>query len=368
MMVYFYLIWIFGYILLLVLLARKWPSKDKKPSGEAFAFPNISLIIPFRNESKLAEPLAKELGKISPEVTEILLVDDQSEDDSFALFSELVHVNSKIRILQSPGTGKKAALDLGIQQARGEIILTSDADCSFAEGWVKEMAAPFQNPKVQLVAGPVLTKADPRIFQEVFQQIDWASILLVTQFSFQSGKPLMCSGANLAFRKSAFARVGGYTGNQHHPSGDDEFLLKKISGEFGPESCIYLPIKEALVLTLPQPSWYALFNQRIRWASKWKEHGSVIHAFTAVLAALTQWILLFSFILPIAGSWGIWLFIGIWAGKLASERWVLEKVFRSLGRIPGRYWALTSLFHPFYVIGVSIGSIWGKFEWKGRSN
>ncbi|GMQ25113.1 glycosyltransferase [Algoriphagus sp. oki45] len=368
MMVYFYLIWIFSYILLLVLLVRKWPSKDKKPSGEAFAFPNISLIIPFRNESKLAEPLAKELGKISPEVTEILLVDDQSEDDSFAIFSELAHVNSKIRILQSPGTGKKAALNWGIQQVRGEIILTSDADCSFAEGWVKEMAAPFQNPQVQLVAGPVLTKADPRIFQEVFQQIEWASILLVTQFSFQSRKPLMCSGANLAFRKSAFLRVGGYMGNDHLLSGDDEFLLKKMSREFGARACIYLPFKQVLVRTLPQPSWYALFNQRIRWASKWKEHGSAAHFFSAVLAAISQWVWLFSFILPIDGLWGIWAFLGVWAGKLAIERWALEKVLRSLGRTPGRYWALTSLFHPFYVIGVSIGSIWGKFEWKGRSN
>lgn len=367
-MVYFYLIWIFGYILLLVLLARKWPAEKRASLKKPADLPSISLIIPFRNEVEKVETLLAELRKVAPEIKEILLVDDQSEDASFSLFSEKAQSNSKIRLHQSPGIGKKAALDYGIQQANGEIILTSDADCFFTEGWAKEMAAPFLDSQVQLVAGPVLTKADPRIFPEVFQQMDWASILMVTQFSFQSRKPLMCSGANLTFRKSAFLRVGGYMGNDHLLSGDDEFLLKKMSREFGPESCIYLPIKEALVLTLPQPSWYALINQRIRWASKWKEHGSVIHAFTAVFAALTQWIWLFSFILPIAGSWGIWLFIGIWTGKLASERWALEKVFRSLGKIPGRYWALTSLFHPFYVIGVSIGSIWGKFEWKGRSN
>ncbi|GMQ30336.1 glycosyltransferase [Algoriphagus confluentis] len=368
MMVYFYLLWIFGYFLLLLLLVRKWPSEKGKNLNEPAVLPSITLVIPFRNEANLVGSMVEELKRISPEIQEILLVDDQSEDDSFSLFSGQIQSHSKFDLLKSPGVGKKAALEWGIRQARGEIILTSDADCSFAKGWAKEMATPFQNPEVQLVAGPVLSKADARIFPEVFQQIEWASILLVTQFSFRSLKPLLCSGANLAFRKSAFLRVGGYMGNDHLLSGDDEFLLKKIAMEFGAASCLYLPYQQALVYTLPEPSLYFLFNQRIRWASKWKEHGSLVHGGIAILAALSQWVWLFSFVLPLAGILGIWVLVGLWAGKLAIERWALQKVLRSFGRTPGRYWALTSLFHPFYVIGVSLGSIWGKFEWKGRSN
>ena len=80
--------------------------------------------------------------------------------------------------------------------------------------------------------------------------------------------------ANLAFRKSAFVEVDGYAGNMDIPSGDDEFLMRKISGRF-PGSIRFLNSADAVVSTRPQESVGAFFAQRLRWAAKWKYNPSV---------------------------------------------------------------------------------------------
>ena len=51
--------------------------------------------------------------------------------------------------------GKKAAITKGISMAKGELIVTTDADCIMGKDWLKAITAHFENPKIQLVTGPV---------------------------------------------------------------------------------------------------------------------------------------------------------------------------------------------------------------------
>lgn len=329
----------------------------------------VTLIIPFRNEEKNLQELFLSLKQIQSSNLEIILVDDQSEDDSWKISESMKGKITGLRLLGSDGVGKKAALDLGIRTSEGEIILTTDADCSFSSGWVSIMTEPFSNTKVQLVAGPVLTPKKSDSFFQSFQQADWSSILLLTAFGFKEQKPLMCSGANLAFRKSAFEEVRGYEGNENILSGDDEFLLKKISKHFGPKSCYYSASKKNLVITSPISSWSELFNQRIRWASKWKSHGLNFHLLSSTLSFLSQVVWVLSFLLLFKGPMGLLCFSLIWLVKVGSEKQVLGSVLRTFDqKISWFGWIGTSLIHPIYVIFVVIGAIRGKFIWKGRSN
>lgn len=368
-MICFYLIWCFGYFLTLAWLSKYWPTNTSEINPEGSNSRQISLIIPFRNESELVSQLVQELRKITDSVLEIVLVDDQSEDESWVKLSSAADVLPNLRILKSPGNGKKRALDFGIQNANGDLIVTSDADCMFSETWISELTSSFENPQIQLAAGPVISEVSTEDFFSSFQQLDWVSILLLTQITFQKGNPLMCSGANLAFRKSAFEQVNGYSGNEHFLSGDDEFLLKKIHREYGASSCHYIPTAKALVKTLPQASWKALLNQRVRWAGKWKFHRSPAHAAATLLAFFIQLGWVASLFLFFGGRLSILEFLGIWTLKFMAESWVFLKVLRSFG-LPFSILAMlwTSLIHPFYVIWVGFGTIQGKFTWKGRSN
>lgn len=366
-MIGFYLLWCLGYLAVHLWLAKKWPKRHQSPVSEDF-YLSVTLIIPFRNERPNLPTLAAELKRIASPNLEILLIDDHSEDGSSEFLEDLMKGIQGVQVLQCPGAGKKAALDFGISQARGEIILTSDADCKFPDDWVKKMTYSFRQSEVMLVAGPVVSEAKGTRFFEKFQQIEWFSILLLTQVSFSRKQPLMCSGANLAFRKKAFEEVNGYSGNEKWLSGDDEFLLKKVVGWFGPESCVYLPLREVLVTTNPQANWRALVKQRIRWAGKWKAHRSFSHAFSAIIAFLAQLIWLGSIYLIGQNGSALAFFGVIWVIKILAEKASLDKVRGSLGFKPSHgYFILTSLIHPFFVIWVGLGTLFIKVRWKGRT-
>jgi cellulose synthase/poly-beta-1,6-N-acetylglucosamine synthase-like glycosyltransferase len=241
-------------------------------------------------------------------------------------------------------------------------------DCCFPENWSRNLTAPFEYAEVHLVAGPVASEVNGSGFLQRFQQVEWFSILLMTQFSFSRNQPLTCSGANLAFRKSTFIELGGYSGNEQILSGDDEFLLKKIIEKFGAGSCIYLPTREALVMTSAQSTWSNLVKQRIRWAGKWKVHRSFSHGFSAILAFCIQLVWIYSFYIFFQSSATYGMLCLIWAVKIISEYYSLGKVGHSLGfRRDGLGFLLTSLAHPFYVVCVGLGTVFFKVSWKGRT-
>ena len=366
-MICFYLLWTLCYIVLLNWFAGKWPNKTPKVDSVC-NFPSVTLLIPVRNESENLDTLFRELRKIIYPKLQILLIDDQSEDGSFSILEEKSTKDLRVKSLQSPGRGKKHALEFGVENANSELIICSDADCRFSEDWIKKMVNSFSDSNVQLVCGPVMTENQDTFFQR-FQQIEWASILLLTQFFFQRGKPLMCSGANLSYRKSAFLTVKGYDQNREHLSGDDEFLLKKVSAHFGKDSCVYLPYQEQLVFTKPQPHWAALLSQRVRWAGKWRMHGNFAHVFSAVISVLIQLIWFASLILLGYKLYGFLTFSVVWIGKVWTEKATLGKVLRKLGlSLSDLDFIKTGLLHPFYMLWVAVGALQGKFVWKGREN
>lgn len=366
-MISFYLLWTGCYFVLLGLLAKKWP-KNQLNANSSTEWPSVTLLIPFRNEKENLSQLTTELLNLDYPFLEIILVDDQSEDQSVEILRENLKGLTHIQVIQSIEGGKKNAIELGVRLAKSELILCSDADCKFPPDWIARMVYPFKDSEIQLVAGPVVSSGAADFFQR-FQQIEWSSILLLTQYFFYQKHPLMCSGANLAYRKSAFDAVNGYDQNRQFLSGDDEFLLKKIATRFGGDSCVYLPDLENLVETKPQSSFSDLLNQRIRWAGKWRLHKGLGHVFSSGFSFATQLVWLSSFVLLGFGLKGLLGFAGVWLGKSLAERICLGKVLASIER---RFSFLdylkTGILHPFYVIVVGFGAFRGKFTWKGRSN
>jgi cellulose synthase/poly-beta-1,6-N-acetylglucosamine synthase-like glycosyltransferase len=227
---------------------------------------------------------------------------------------------------------------------------------------------PFSDPVVNLVAGPVISQPGTGIFA-FFQQIEWASILLITGAFFEMERPLMCSGANLAFRKKAFLDVNGYQGNDHILSGDDEFLLKKIITTYGPSSTVFLATKKSLIFVPPADRVGELIRQRVRWASKWRSHGAVLHAVPALVAVLFTVLPLFSILVSMAGFLSVGVLGSIWLGRFICDYLVLGRVLNGLGlRVPWFYYVITGVIHPGYVFAVSLGVIRGGFVWKGRKS
>lgn len=369
-MVIIYLLFPALYAGLLKWLKQGWLHSGIRAS-ELQTDQSVTILIPFRNESNNLKSIFQSILRLHHRPIQVIFIDDFSTDHGRELLDELAEKNlnldMQVMILSSEGQGKKAAIETGIKYALGELILTTDADCLLPEDWVKGYLSAFYSEQIQLVAGPVISMENETFLQK-FQQIEWASILSVTQIGFFLKKPIMCSAANMAYRKTAFQSVNGYQDNRHHLSGDDEFLLKKIVQKFGEGSCNYN--KENIVLTQAEKSWDELFGQRVRWASKWSLHkGDFSHFGFSLVPFLLQLLFISSLSLISHGWSGLVLFLYIWAMKIAFEKKTLGAVLKQFGiSYSFRVYLYSGLLHPFYVVGVGIKAIFGKFEWKGRKS
>ncbi|AWW29882.1 hypothetical protein DN752_06985 [Echinicola strongylocentroti] len=357
------------YLLVLVLLSSKWkrPKATKMAVEGGVDYP-VSLLVPFRNEKENLPGLLQNLANLSYPNLQVILINDHSEDGSDTLARQWIEAEKKsnFKLVDSQGVGKKAAMEHGVVMANANIILTTDADCALPADWVQNMLRAFDDPKVQMVAGPVVSSANGGVF-EYFQQIEWASILLMTNFFFRTRKPIMCSAANMGYRKEAFYHLGGYQGNSGQMSGDDSYLLEKMLKRFGHQSIRYVTASKVLVKTKPSSGWRVFLNQRSRWASKWNKHQFLGNAIGAVASIGFSLVSIGTVILLFGGGGFVVMFAIYWFLKIIFEYFSLNKVLKTYQvKPPMTSFVFASFCHPVYVLGVAFASFFVPSKWRGR--
>jgi poly-beta-1,6-N-acetyl-D-glucosamine synthase len=260
------------YASLLLFLAIVWLRFPTfKGRGQSL---RIAVLIPFRNEEKNLPTLFSDLLRMDyPKAHfEVIFLNDHSDDQGAAWLREQIRSTScshfKVLDLLPNETGKKAALSKGVQAAAFDIILTTDADCRLSAHWLSTYAAFYETYNPMAVASGV-SIAPVDTWLAKWQAMELAVLVGVGAVSLRLGIPTMTNGANLSYRKEAFEAVGGYSGNEHFASGDDQFLVQKIHERY-PNRLFFLKSPDAWVLTQAQPNWQALVGQRRRWLSKWQ--------------------------------------------------------------------------------------------------
>ncbi len=277
---------IYGFFCILLTLAWTfWPASKGTPKEQKSK--KISLIIPVRNEAKVIQNLLKDLEaqSLSSKDFEVLIVNDNSTDETEVIVANYIK-QSKIDLklvnleaVQSVSSPKKRAIGEAIELADGEIIVTTDGDCRVPNQWLESIQIYFAENDCVFLSAPVSFEAlKPKgLFKTIwykFQEIEFASLIVSGATSLKMGQPNMCSGANLAYLKSAFYEVDGYKGNEHIASGDDEFLLHKMKEHF-PGAIHYLKDEKATVHTPPLANVSSFYMQRKRWASKWQHYRTL---------------------------------------------------------------------------------------------
>ena len=94
--------------------------------------PYISVVVPVFNEQENLDPLTRELAQVLAEIDrphEIIFVDDGSTDASPRKIEDLRQQNTCIRAIRLKNNcGQTAAFDAGFKAARGDVVITMDAD------------------------------------------------------------------------------------------------------------------------------------------------------------------------------------------------------------------------------------------------
>ncbi|MCA6075220.1 glycosyltransferase [Fulvivirga sedimenti] len=328
---------------------------------------SFSVLIPFRNEEQKLESLMNSLLGVDypADQFEVIFINDHSSDGGEAMIESACNNYQNWKIINlKQQTGKKSALLKGVQEARYPILITTDADCNVRPGWLRTYDQAYTRPDTHFVAGTIELAYEKPTLPVIFQVFEQYALTGLTGVTMHSRYPTMCNGANLSFTKEAFLAVNGYEGNEQIPSGDDQFLLKKVTSRFH-DSAIFMKDPQAAVRTGAITEWDEMLHQRIRWAAKWKSTGGMVSVM-AVFIALTYFSLLVSLFFTHQSMIGEYL-PGILLTKLFADALFVAAVAGK--RIHAGlyiYWPIIQVIYPFYTLFVVWKSIRGNYIWKDR--
>lgn len=329
----------------------------------------LSVIVPARNEERNISFLLTALSQQTypKDLFEIIIVDDFSTDNTaekvknFSL-SNLVLIQPDV---SSELSSKKRSIEAGIQKAKGELIVTTDADCIPTNRWLETINSFYVKNDAAFIVAPVKFFHDKSLLQ-LFQSLDFLTLQGITAASVSADFHTMCNGANLAYKKQAFQNVNGFEGIDKVATGDDMLLMYKIWKKY-PGKTFYLKDKDAVVTTQPMLSWKDFFMQRKRWASKTLVFDD--YRIVAVLAFVYLFNCLFIGLIISSFFDGFywWYALGFWIIKT-----IIELPFVcSVAKFYNEQKLVKFLFffqplHIFYTVFVGLLSQFGKYEWKGR--
>lgn len=327
----------------------------------------VSILIPFKNERKSLPHLLNDLlAQTYPvELMDIVFINDHSKDGSQAIFESISSTKTSICCLDLPEEkgGKKDALAFGIQHAANDWIIQIDADCRIGPAFVASHMAYLEKHPSDLVAGPVTTGKASGGFLEHFERLDLLSLVGVGAASFFFGRPMMCSGANLAYSKDLYKQTRSFDPSDQLASGDDMFLMigaRKLRRTLG-----YNLSEDVVVRTAPAPNLRSFLAQRHRWGAKTSQYKMPDIQLLAILVVLANLsVLLFPlglFFFP-----ELWpCLLGVWIAKTMADFLLLYRItgFTHQRKSMQLFLPVSLVYYPLYLV-IVLSLLLKKSTWK----
>ncbi len=366
----FFLLLLIHYLLFLL---KVFAGLKKLKTNSILKIPDefVTVLVPFRNEEKNILKTLKsiESQEYPEDQFEVIFIDDHSTDNSKELLIRNIS-RSNVKVISVPEdfsafAHKKRAIRYGIDNAKGEIIVTTDADCVHNKVWLKTLLS-FFDDETGFVSGPVKFCGGKNLFGRL-QELEFAGLVITGAGLIGSNKPTICNAANIAYRKKVFEKVGGFSLQMNLSSGDDELLMQKIFRDTNFKIKFALD-KNAIVQTEPNETIKHFYQQRKRWASK----GLFYKNKTLVLKLILIYLFYFSLIIqPILGLiFNQIFFISFlisFISKIFFEYLIIKKGtdFLFHKRILNLF-IFAEILHIPYIIIAGLSGALGNYKWKDR--
>lgn len=322
---------------------------------------NISVIIAARNEQENVNTIIDAIHNLlyPEEDYEVIIVDDNSTDNTFEELKKKTSGTKNISIIQLSPSGqssKRSALAFGINQAKFPFILITDADCRPQSNWLKAFSEKFLLGYDMLFGIAPFYKRKTLVSKiSCFE--NFRNLLL--SFSIASiGLPYTAAARNFGFTKKAFDKIGGYSDTKDTLSGDDDLLLReavkrkmKIGVVTDEGSFVYSEAKK---------TFKEYFQQRGRHTQT-SFHYLKKHQFVLGIWHLTNLLFLFSPILMIINP-----LLGIlFAAKLIVDLIVTKSTQKEFGYKFSILEILPlQIIYEIFLIIHFFNARFGKIRWK----
>lgn len=308
----------------------------------------ISLIATVFNEEKTVDAFLKSIFWQSRMPDEVVIVDGGSTDSTVSAISNFAfpipNTKAKIKLIFKKGN-RSVGRNEAIKRSSNEIIVCSDAGCILDKDWVKNIIKPFENPKIDVVAGYYEGNA-----KNVFQKCLIPYVLVMPDRIDK--KNFLPSTRSMAFRKSVWEKAGGFNEKLSH---NEDFAfankLKEINSKIVFE-------KSATVSWIPRNNLTSAFKMFFRFALGDGESGIIRNK---VILVLARYLLGFYFLLLSFIERSLVLFCVVVLGIFFYILWSIKKNYKYVNNIRALFFLpLMQFVSDLAVItGTSVGLLKG---------
>jgi cellulose synthase/poly-beta-1,6-N-acetylglucosamine synthase-like glycosyltransferase/peptidoglycan/xylan/chitin deacetylase (PgdA/CDA1 family)/spore germination protein YaaH len=358
-------------VLRLVFLATLALAHRSRIEGRTPPMPNpaegplVSVLIPCFNEEKVIVASVRRILASTWPRLEVLVLDDGSADGTSRVVAEAFGNDPRVRLQRFENGGKARALNRGMLEAEGEIIVALDADTLFPPDTIPKLVRWFADPKVGAVAGNAIV-GNRRNLITRWQALEYVTAQNLERRALAAlGAVTVVPGAVGAWRSSALEALGGYPSDTLAEDQDLTIAAQRAGWrvEFDPEARAYTEAPETIS---------GLLKQRFRWSfgtlqCLWKHRAALFNPARPVLGfvALPQiWLfqILLTAVAPLVDLAIVWSAISALYGfAFHPVEWSPDDLMRPLF-----YWA------AFIFLDLSAGALgmalerrapWGDLVW-----
>lgn len=326
----------------------------------------ISIIVAARNEAHNLPRILTSIAQIHPHDAdyEVIIVNDHSSDASKSV---LENWDGKfgIKVIDFYAdseaiVGKKAALQVGIDAAKYDILAFTDADCIIPKGWLREISRVMDADCDYLLGySTILTNEAENSLSLVNFERSIYYILAAAGLKYR--RPITASACNMVYRKSLFEKAGGFAGIGHLQSGDDDLLLMKMAPFI--RKAYYNPAPAMQIVSIEGKSVKKKYHKNIRRASKFKYFPGYLKVLSGFIFGYFCFFYAALFLI-LSGKYLslLPLVVGV---KSAAEL-ILSQRHLALVRQThiGILYFLQILLFPLQFIFYAIRGTLGKYRWK----
>ena len=226
----------------------------------------VSVIICARDEAtNLAKNLPSILAQKYNTTHEVIVVNDNSYDDTKYLLENIVKTNKLLNVVELTQEammipGKKFPLSIGIKTAKYEVVLLTDADCAAAsDNWINSMQNVYDD-NTEIVLGYGAYAKKNGMLNKLVRWETFHSALQYLSYAI-AGYTYMGVGRNLSYKKAIFYRHKGFSAHNNIPGGDDDLFINMAAT---PSNVKINVDAESFTISEPAKSFAAWRNQKAR--------------------------------------------------------------------------------------------------------